>query len=218
MLSEITVSPTCVFPLTVCVWACASCHHGRRQKRSFILHASLWSVDAEAGCSLSGVFVVRKAQSPRSPCDFPVYDYLYSFSSVYPQSPESHTNGSKYQHLSLWSTPYLKWILITICHVQNWVLVGGAICVPEPETTQTYTHTHQKKVTGTKYRSKVSHLAFDLYVFFIKIFWHAINLFSSLKLFLFVFPFFLLHRDRLLPVRDKNIYIYILVQQLVRKN
>lgn len=191
MLSDITVSPTCVFPLTVCVWACASCHHGRRQKCSFILHASLWSVDAEAGCSLSGVFVVRKAQSPRSPCDFPVYDYLYSFSSVYPQSPESHTNGSKYQHLSLWSTPYLKWILITICHVQNWVLVGGAISAPEPETTQTYTHTHQKKVTGTKYRSKVSHLAFDLYVFLYRFFGMQLICFQVWSFFIrFSFFFF----------------------------
>lgn len=192
MLSDITVSPTCVFPLTVCVWACASCHHGRRQKRSFILHASLWSVDAEAGCSLSGVFVVRKAQSPRCPCDFPVYDYLYSFSSVYPQSPESHTNGSKYQHLSLWSTPYLKWILITISHVQNWVLVGGAICAPEPETTQTYTHTHTES-----HRNQIQKQSFifGLWRFFIQIFWHAINLFSMKLFYSFFFFFYCIETD-----------------------
>lgn len=184
MLSDITVSPTCVFPLTVCVWACASCHHGRRQKHSFILHASLWSVDAEAGCSLSGVFEVRKAQSPRSPCDFPVYDYLYSFSSVYPQSPESHTNG-KYQHLSLWSTPYLKWILITICHVQNWVLVGGAICAPEPETTQTHTQ-RKSQEPNTEAKSHIWPLTCKFfYTDFL-----ACNEFVFNEAFFFVFLFF----------------------------
>lgn len=109
----------------------------------------------------------ERLSPPRSPCDFPVYDYLYSFSSVYPQSPESNTNGSKYQHLSLWSTPYL--CLKPEMNPHHYMSrpelsLGGRsyICSWARDHPDIHTYTHRKKVTGTEYGSKVSHLAFNL--------------------------------------------------------
>ena len=91
VLSDIT--PACVFSLSECVcgWVGVSaCERmlaviaAKWQKRT--LYLCLCSVDAgESGPHLC-VFAVREAHLPLQPhCDFPVYDYLYSFSSVNPR-------------------------------------------------------------------------------------------------------------------------------------